>query len=279
MEFHACGSADGDAARAHGRPQAGPSLEYATKLVEPDWEPGWRVSVYPGAGEAGGSFQSGARVARPSGGSAGVAADPERSAAEAARRARGKIRRYCSEHRLNRLGTLTYRGIGNHDPRLVRAHVGEFFRMLRPLVGGSSFPYVWVPEWHSSGHGLHVHFAVGRYMKQTKIAAAWPHGFVHIKLIGDLPVGSSTQDEARRAAGYLAKYVGKTLDGHDGRPAGLHRYDVAQGFEPHKVRIFAGSMDSAIYKAANVVGREPRRVWQSASERDWSGPPAMWVQF
>ena len=24
--------------------------------------------------------------------------------------------------------------------------------------------YLWAAEWHSQGHGLHVHFAVGRYI-------------------------------------------------------------------------------------------------------------------
>ncbi len=51
-------------------------------------------------------------------------------------------------------------------------------------------PYVWVPEWHKSGHGQHVHFAVGRFVPRRVIEQAWGRGFVHIKLLGDLPVGS-----------------------------------------------------------------------------------------
>lgn len=131
---------------------------------------------------------------------------------EAARRARGKIRRYCTANRLNRLGTLTYAGAGNHDPLLLREHLGVFFRRLRGEMGGEAFPYLWVPEWHKSGHGLHVHFAVGRFIPRRKIEVSWGHGFVHIKLLGDLPVGSGRLAEARRAALYLAKYAGKDFD-------------------------------------------------------------------
>src|SRR5205823_1886206 len=159
--------------------------------------------------------------------SAGPALVPADSAADAARRARGQVRRYCAANRLNRLGTLTYAGSGCHDPKELRSDLSGFFRRLRRWTG-DRFPYLWVPEWHKSGHGLHAHFAVGRYVAHGAISEAWGHGFVHIKLLGDLPVGSGTLGEARLSARYLSKYVGKAL-GTDQR-AGLHRYEVAQGF-------------------------------------------------
>lgn len=80
---------------------------------------GWWLSLYPEAAEANGSFRY-STPARPGEGEP----DPERAKAEAARRARGKVRRYCAANRLNRLGTLTYRGSGCHDPRGLRGHVG-----------------------------------------------------------------------------------------------------------------------------------------------------------
>lgn len=142
---------------------------------------GWWLSLYPDAGEAGGSFRY-SRRPKPAGGPG----DPERAKLEAARRARGKMRRYCAANRLNRLGTLTYRASGQHDPRALRLEVAEFFRALRGHLGGDSIPYVWVSEWHKTDHGLHVHFAVGRYIARRVIERSWPHGFVHIKLLGDL---------------------------------------------------------------------------------------------
>ena len=63
----------------------------------------------------------------------------------------------------------------------------------------------------------------------------WGRGIVHIKLIGDLPVGSGALEEARLAASYLAKYVSKNVA--DERVPGLHRYEVAQGFQPERVRL------------------------------------------
>src|SRR5664280_3341579 len=145
----------------------------------------WTFTLYPDAAEGGGSFRS---AAKSSGGGYSVepAAD---SRPTAARRARGKVRRYCAANRLNRLGTLTYRGAGCHDPRQLRADVADFFRRLRAGVDTGPLPYLWVPEWHPGGHGLHVHFAVGRYVRRSLVASSWGRGFVHIKLLGDLPVG------------------------------------------------------------------------------------------
>jgi hypothetical protein len=239
---------------------------------------GWRFTLYPDAGEGGGSFQPSARRL-PSFVAAGLANDPERSAAEAGRRARATLRRYCAANRLNRLGTLTYRGTGCHEPSRVREHLGLFFRELRESTGGKPLAYAWVPEWHKSGHGLHAHFAVGRFIRRSAIDAAWGRGFVHIKLLGDLPVGSSNLSEARRAAGYLSKYVSKSFAEPDSRVMGLHRYDVAQGFKPRPVVLAGTSAADVLGTASDVFGTSPSTEWSSASVEDWQGPPAIWAQW
>jgi hypothetical protein len=202
-------------------------------------------------------------------------ADGERSKREAARRARGKVRRYCATHRLNRLGTLTYRGEGCHDPRQIRSDLGRFFVRLRRELGGESFPYLWVPEWHPGGHGLHAHFAVGQFIKRRNIVTAWPHGFIHIKLLGDLPVGSGTVAEARRAARYLGKYVSKT----PAAGSGLHRYEVAQGYEPQAVKVWGTTAAEAIERASELFGCPPDYVWSSDDSSDWMGPSAGWASW
>jgi len=230
----------------------------------------WELALYPDAGEAGGSFRGLSRES-----SGGVwEYDPERSSTEAARRARAKVRRYCAANGLNRLGTLTYRGVGNHDPKALRDDLGRFFRRLRGGVG-EAFPYVWVPEWHSGGHGLHAHFAVGRFIRRGLIESAWGRGFVHIKLLGDLPVGSTTREEARVAAGYLSKYVSKDMDRSDG----LNRYDVAQGFQPKAELHKANSAADAIALLVHRMRAAPSYVWRSKDQEDWRGPPAVWVQW
>ena len=209
----------------------------------------------------------------------GSAGDPERSAAEAGRRACATIRRYCAANRLNRLGPLTYRGSGCHDPARVREHLGSFFRDLRTSTGGKPFAYAWVPEWHISGHGLHAHFAVGRHIRRSAIDAVWGRGFVHIKLLGDLPVGSTNLSEARRAAGYLSKYVSKSFAEPDTRVMGLHRYDVAQGFKPRPVIVTGSSAADVLGTASAVFDSAPSTEWSSSSVEDWQGPPAIWAQW
>lgn len=238
--------------------------------------PGWWLSVYPEAGEAGGCFVSSSRAPRGAGG--GHAADSERAQVEAGRRARGRLRRYCAANRLNRLGTLTY-AQSCTDPVQVRYDLGQFFRRLREARGGRSFPYAWVPEWHPGGHGLHAHFAVGFYVPSGLVRASWGHGFVKMKLLSDLPVGSTTLDEARRAGGYLAKYVAKDF-GDVTRPRGLHRFDVAQGFPVRKVRVYGGSREQALEAASELIGSGPPvRVWDSREQADWHGPAALWASW
>jgi len=255
----------------------GPSLlEIPTKLVTGQ-TPGWWLSVYPQAREAGGCFVS--SVGRgeprfdPGDEEQAAAGRAERSKSEAARRARGQVRRYCAAHRLNRLGTLTYRGEGCHDPKVLRTDVARFFKVLRRMLGGESFPYLWVPEWHPGGHGLHVHFAVGRFVRRTLIEAAWPHGLVHIKQLGDLPVGSGVMAEARKTARYLSKYVSKG----PAAGSGLHRYEVAQGYRPTVTAIWGRTAAEAIAKASVFIGERPEHVWSSAGTEGWAGPPATWV--
>lgn len=232
---------------------------------------GWRLVVYPAAGEAGGSFRHSWQPSRRSQGGG----DPQRSQAEAARRARGQLRRYCAANGLNRLGTLTYAPPGCHQPERLRADVAVFVRRLRGLMGGDALAYVWVGEWHKSGHGLHAHFAVGRFVQRSLIEQAWGRGWVSIKLLGDLPVGSGHREEARQAARYLAKYVGKDV----GDGGGLHRYDVAQGFQPSVEFVSGRTVWEALAGASDRLGGEPLRVWQPRDEAEWSGPPAVWASW
>jgi hypothetical protein len=230
----------------------------------------WGFVLYPDAAEGGGSFRSASKA-----GGRSVPLEPATdSRPDAIRRARGKVRRYCGANGLNRLGTLTYAGSGNNDPARLREDVAAFFRRLRASLG-ERLPYLWVPEWHASGHGLHVHFAVGRYVGQRVIADAWGHGFVHIKLLGDLPTGSGVLGEARLASRYLSKYIGKDLG--TGEAAGLHRYEVGQGFQPRSVALDGSSADEVLGWAETVMDRPAAYLWRSRDTEGWAGPPAVWA--
>jgi hypothetical protein len=252
---------------------AGPSLlEYGTKLVGGS-QGYWGVGLFPDAAEGVAFFHS--AYAKRRGGSGG---DPEESRKVAARRARTRVRRFCAANRLNRFATLTYAPPFCRDPRVLREHVGKFFRTLRGQLGGDAFPYLWTGELHADGLRWHAHFAVGRYVPRMKIVAAWPHGFVHIKLLGDLPYAASSLDQARRAAGYLSKYVGKSF-GDQGQGLGLHRYEVAQGFAPRGESFRGPSSEVVIAWAVERMGREPDFVQRSTEWRDYQGPPALFVSW
>lgn len=246
-------------------------------LARPD--AGWVLSLYPDAGEAGGSFVPSWRPPRtyvPG----TPAANPERARQEAARRARGKVRRYCAANRLNRMGTLTYAGSGVHDPRQVRRDVAVFFRSLRSALGGRPLPYVWVPEWHKTDHGLHLHYAMARYVPYSLIKATWGHGNIWIHRHSDMPVGSTSLHEARKAAGYLSKYVTKSFDADaSSRVAGLHRYDVAQGFQPAVTRLHGTSAQQVLADAVTRMGAAPSQMWSSADAEGWQAPPAVWFSW
>ncbi|WP_296607451.1 hypothetical protein [Nocardioides sp.] len=237
---------------------------------------GWYLTLYPDAAEGGGCFVSSRRKA--GGGVPGSAVDPERSRAEAARRAGVKVRRYCAANGLDRLGTLTYAGAGCHDPGQVRADVGVFFRRLRSSLGGAAFPYVWVPEWHPGGHGLHLHYAMGRYVPRGKIDEAWGHGYVHIKRLSDVPPGAGGLRQGRSTARYLSKYVTKAFSSVD-RASGLHRYEVGQGFQPRGLRLHGRSGHEALAKAVAVMGGAPAAEWWSRDAPAWEGPPAYWFSW
>jgi hypothetical protein len=233
----------------------------------------WALSLYPEAGEGGGCL-SVPRRALPTGGPPNA----ERAAEEAGRRARAKIRRYAAANRLNRLGTLTYGGEGCHDPARLRADLALFFRELRAGLAAGRFPYVWVPQWHPGGHGLHAHFAVGRFIQRRLIERSWGNGFVHIKLLDGLPVGAGTLGEARLAARYLARYVGREME-DERRLAGLHRYEVAQGFQPAKIECYGTTAEDVIERASGYMGSAPEQIWLSSSVEGWRAPPACWAQW
>ena len=233
----------------------------------------WSFSLYPKAGEGGGCLS----VRRPFVVGSDRPPNVARAREEATRRARRNIRLYGVANRLNRLATLTYRGQGCHDPLRLRADLAGFFRALREGLEGK-FAYVWVPQWHPGGHGLHGHFAVGRFVPRGLIEQCWGHGFVHIKLLDGLPVGSGELGEARLAARYLAGYASRDLD-DERQPPGLHRYEVAQGFQPEKILVYGVSAEDVIERASGLMGARPGQVWFSWTVEGWHGPPACWAQW
>jgi hypothetical protein len=91
-------------------------------------------------------------------------------------------------------------------------------------------------------------------------------------------VGSGTFGEARLAARYLSKYLAKSLD-EGGQPAGLHRYEVAEGFQPPSIELLGETRAEVLRAAAGRMGAAPAKVWHSSDEREWPGPPAVWAEW
>ncbi len=100
-----------------------------------------------------------------------------------------------------------------------------------------------------------------------------------IKLLSNLPVGSTSLSEARLAGTYLAKYVSKSFSDSGARELGAHRYDVAQGFQPERLRFTGRSRGEVLDLASAHLGHGPRAVWDSSESDAWQGPPTVWAQW
>lgn len=251
-----------------------PSLVLATQLVSTN-EGCWVLGLWPDALEASGSFHGTAPVAPRIYVPKGEGRNPERSRSEASRRAASRLRRYSVANRLNRFGSLTY-AHAQEDGGAVREDIGDFFRRLRSSVG-KDFAYAWVTEWHPGGHGIHVHFAVGRYVKVAVIREAWGRVIVDIRRRSDLRMGGGEEEEARHAARYMAKYLRKGFE--DEGLLGQHRFDVAQGFRPRLERLEGRSMADVTAKASDRIGYQPSYIWRSRDAKEWFGPSALWLSW
>jgi hypothetical protein len=103
---------------------------------------------------------------------------------------------------------------------------------------------------------------------------------VHIKRITDLPVGSGVAHEAAVAGRYIAKtltagYLSKDFTAR----GGLHRYEVAQGFQPRPQVVWGRTAAETLREASALIGGEPSRVWRSIDTDGWQGPPAVWASW
>jgi len=241
------------------------SLEHATKLPNPKNGRAF-VKVYAKCGEAVvypvTSHRKCDRSRKPGG-----AKDPERTAEVALRRARKIIRQFAKEFRLRYMWTLTYAGTGEFDIEQVRRHVE---RLIKALVNeqGERFPYVWVPELHPGGHGIHIHMAVPFYIEHEKLMKLWGRGIVDLR--DKKPKGAAAAFGGQVAGGYLSKYLGKAFDE---TAFGKHRYERAQGFDITSYRVRRYDMADGVEYAMQIFGCSPVFQWSSADQDGWTGPP------
>ena len=240
------------------------SLEYATKLPQPRDGRSF-VHIYPRAGEAVVvavcSHRKVDRTRKPGG-----AKDPERTKAEAVRRARTTARRYATEHRLRFMWTLTYRPPFEFDIKRVRRHIERLVKEVAK-VRGERFPYLWVPEFHADGERIHIHVAVPFYFDQKRLTKIWGRG--HVFCTDKKPRGGCAFAAAQRSARYLCKYIGKAFEVAE---FGNHRYERAQGFAITSHRVRRYDMPDGVEYATNVFGCSPVFQWSSSNQEGWTGP-------
>jgi hypothetical protein len=220
----------------------------------PSDQGGVQITMYPNSGEV---TLTPVSTGPPKGKGKDVSSDPDRCKAEGDRRARAMVRRLCTEHRLVYMWTLTYRGEGEHDVERVHRHVERLREKIIRDRNGHLFPYVAVPEPHPGGHGIHVHMAVPFRMKHSKLAKAWGRG--HVWCSSFHRRGECRFAEARRAAGYLGKYIGK---GFAEVQVGRHRYWRAQGFVVERFICRQRNFDDAEGFAAAVFHWQRYDVWR-----------------
>jgi hypothetical protein len=65
----------------------------------------------------------------------------------------------------------------------------------------------------------------------------------------------------------------------DERVPRLHRYEVAQGFQPEKVELRADSEAAVVAEASERMGARPVRAWRSSEQEGWQASPAYWCAW
>lgn len=236
----------------------GAPLDLATLTV-----PRWVVSLWDGAFEG-----SVALHHPPTGGPSGRRSDPERSAAEAARRAATECRRYAVAHGLTRLVTLTFA----EEPASLSegwAAVEAFRRRLADHLG-ERVPLLVVPEWGEKRGRLHFHAAVGRFIHARDLERLWGHGFIDVRRIKAREGGARAS--ARLAARYLAKYGAKGFADQSRRGACRRRYSTTKGTALVRRRQSFPTLADAL---GYLYGEAPAAVvlWSSDEADGWVAPP------
>lgn len=146
--------------------------------------------------------------------------DRARSIAKTAQRARATIRRKCIEAQLDRMVTLTTRA-NIQSPDIFFPLLSRFLERYRKATRS---PYIAVVERQERG-ALHAHIAVRGRQDYKLVRALWVS--VLGGVVGGFGGGASyvtnpvkgrrlhPADASRRIAGYLAKYIGKGIEGGD----------------------------------------------------------------
>jgi hypothetical protein len=213
----------------------------------------------------------------------GESVDPERSRAEACRRARGRVRRLARYGGYRYMWTLTLPGGGLHSLTTATDLLTTWMRSgkgstARGHASARLFhgAYIAFPERHRT-HGWHFHVLTNRIVDVNRLRVSWTS---HCRQSMRFPdrfarVNVKEFDSSRSAATYAAKYVSKAVG--TVVDLGRHRYRVGENVEA-PCPVYALTLAADPYEAlwmvlpSRVVDQEPRMV----SVRG-AGPPAVWA--
>lgn len=204
----------------------------------------------------------------------------KRADEEHARRAKGQVRRFARSNHLVYLWTLTY-AKAEFDLARVAVDVQAFLRRVREHLGRVAL--VVVAEPHPEGHGWHVHYAAGQFLKVGVIRQCWAR---RSQSLGRVHVQAPRRGFGpRRISAYLSKYLSKGIASeHQGafgcsyRPRGMHRYWVTQGFQPQRVRLQGWSIVRLRRWLDGRMGA-PAYVYDSRTAPDASARTVIWLDY
>ena len=144
--------------------------------------------------------------------------DPE-DIARAAKRAQKSVRHLCQLHKVDRMLTFGTRATIELSVLLTRYQ--RFARAYERRAGRGKFNYVAVPEPHADGVHWHLHVAIAGWFELQVALSIWHalcagddedhlvNGSINVKTFR---VRNATEDIVSIIAGYIAKYVGKSLE-------------------------------------------------------------------
>lgn len=186
----------------------------------------------------------------------------------AVRRSRSRLQDYVVANRLSKMWTLTVAHQEWGRDRAAFLKEVQRFMVKWEKLEGKKFPYAYVLELQARGM-WHAHILVPNefYTDFRRLTKLWGHGRVRFDRSKSFFDGSKRA--CRRAAVYLSKYLSKGWD--ETVPAGQHRYEVAEGFQPDRVSFRLESFKEARRFVGQIGGY--RLMFASEEVGDWNGPP------
>lgn len=154
----------------------------------------------------------------------------------------------------------------------------KFIRYMKKRFG--SFPFVAVPELHSDGETWHIHCLVHRFYMVEQLSIYWQRALGGTgresgsETLGNVDVAKTLKSRggrvnARRAACYIAKYIGK---GFAGRCSYRRMFGASRYLDPVRVARGRVTWDAGLLEGFDIVRR-----WVCQSHRvEWF--PARFIQ-